>query len=273
MGEPKQWVAFVDRAGHVEHHTEGPGAVSAARATPAGGVIIAGSQESGSLKGTNVVELDPSGHVIWSHEIKADVGGDEIMDVLVNDDGAIAVGVQNPIESGVSHGWIVALDAHGEPRWDKRLGEGSYHGLLGITAMLGGQFLAVGSKKKDRYGNWVATFDGAGASVHETFAPSDRWEGFAHVVAAPTGAFAVGISSAEQGDMRSVGKAFVALIAADGRTVWRKVVADKIAGVGVPVATKDGFAFLAASVDDPANARSGGALPSFVSAPRANASA
>lgn len=248
----KQWIAFVDRAGSVEAAVLAAGDVESASPFGSGGVLLAGEAPREPTRGTVLTAVDKTGKMLWSKIVPSEVGADSITSTAVRGGQIVAIGVQNPIESGVTHGWLLGLDMTGEKKWERKVGEGSYHYLTSLVPMDDGSYVAFGGKKTEaRYASWIVSFDAKGEGIREDVEPTERWEGIQRAAAAPGGgAYAIGVSSEKQGAMRSVGAAFVERFDATGKRIWRRDAGEHIAGIGAPVVTASGASFLAGTLND-----------------------
>ena len=56
----------------------------------------------------------------------------------------------------------------GEKKWERKVGEGSYHYLTSLVPMDDGSYVAFGGKKTEaRYASWIVSFDAKGEGIRE----------------------------------------------------------------------------------------------------------
>jgi len=215
----------------------GHGRIVDVAAAPDGGLYLIGTMSMGAGGDAWFGKVDASGKLVAEYVPATEVGGDLYRVVPRPGGGALMVGVYNPTESGVSHGWVVAVDDAGKELWQQRLGEGSYHYLTDLAVLGDGTLLAVGAFKGTTYRTWfVRLKPDTGERIDSQFHETGSWEGLTGL--APLGGdrmLMVGTTSEEQGLQRSVGKVLVLWAGADGRVEGRREVGDQVIGVGRPV--------------------------------------
>jgi hypothetical protein len=120
--------------------------------------------------------VSAAGRAAVETTFKSDVGGSEMYDVIPFGDGALLVGVHNPVTPGESNGWIIAVDAAAKTRWAHRLGKGSYHAFTRVATDRRGHVLAAGAKKLAAYQGWIVDVDKEGKVAGEQLVESKTWD-------------------------------------------------------------------------------------------------
>lgn len=167
------WQKTIGGAGHDS------AGYSALTATQNGGVILAGSSESGiggeksqASKGSHdywVMKLDTHGTIIWDKTLGGS-GGDFLKDAIQLRNGNIILGgiSYSPISgdktaptfNGSSDYWIVALNSAGLKLWDKTYGGNDSDTLKSLTQTLDDGILVAGDSKSAATGNKTASGQG-----------------------------------------------------------------------------------------------------------------
>jgi hypothetical protein len=250
----QRWVALVGPDGQASTESPGPGRLQAACPAADGGLWVAGQvppqKPHSSLETPALMRLGQKAVERFAVTFRPEVSGDWTA-LVPSGDGVILAGIHNPLASGVSNGWLAAVDGTGGIRWESRPGAGSYHYLAALTMLGDGNLLAVGAAKAGTYRNWRLRFTPEGTILDEQIQPTKLWEGLTAACPAPDGgAYLIGTRSPEQGEMRSSGAWLAQRVSAAGAPLWELAEGTDFAAVGSPLATADGVAFVGARVDD-----------------------
>ncbi len=115
-------------------------------AIPATGFAVAGhtaSKGAGERDGW-LLRLDRAGQVIWDRTIGGLYFDSALSVVALPDGGFVVAGYTAPSGGDDQDAWFARLDRAGKTVWERTVGGAGYDGILGMTALAGGGFVAVG---------------------------------------------------------------------------------------------------------------------------------
>lgn len=144
--------------------------------TPDGGLILAGSQRTGTFKDVLLVRTDPDGAVLWEKSFGGqmnDLGRDVI---ALEQGGFMIIGTTSSFGLGVADMYVIRTDDSGNELWSRTFGGQSLDGgselvqvdqfqvmLLGFTESFGAGYrdLWLQSVSVDGDSLWSSTYGGA----------------------------------------------------------------------------------------------------------------
>ncbi len=239
--ENRRWVVRVAATGKATGADAGPGTLTAA-ADAMRDLLLAGTDAAGKPWFGRFTADNRFAH---EATFKADVAGSELDAVVPLPDGALLAGVHNPVKSGETNGWLVALDAAGKVRWELRHGSGAYHFFSHAALARSGHLLAVGAKKATTYQGWMVSVDKDGKLAGESKLESRTWDMLRGiVVAGDEELYVTGKASVHQdGD----GTAFLARRRNLTTEAWRHSILAGVVMVGAPILHRNTVELLVAT--------------------------
>lgn len=220
-------------------------------ALPDGGILLAGFTRSKGRGRADawILRLNEQGKVLWERTF-----GNSGFDIpwaiaQVADGGFVFAGETTAGENtaggktlgGKSAGgregrdaWVMRLDAHGDPLWEKTFGGEKYDILTAIATLPGGGFILAGnteSKGAGRNDGWIVRLDAQGGMLWERTYGKENRDAFWSVTVVPDagtaygGGFAVAgqIGSARAGDS----DAWVLRLDKKGQVLWENTFGGK----------------------------------------------
>ncbi|MBC7921628.1 MAG: T9SS type A sorting domain-containing protein [Ferruginibacter sp.] len=197
---------------------------SSAITTPDGGYLLTGfsfsgvggdkTQASQGSVDSWIVKLDCNGNQEWDRTLGGNSTDYLSSAVSTPDGGYLAAGNSNSGISGdktqASRGgadyWVVKLDGHGNPQWDRTLGGNGSDNLRSVVATADGGYLLAGSSysgiggdktqaSKGQSDQWIVKLDGCGNQQWDQALGGNSYDYLESAVAAPDGGYLLAGSS------------------------------------------------------------------------------
>jgi hypothetical protein len=208
------------------------------------GAIISGSSSSKekSVDGL-LMHVDEKGEILW----RKDYGGtgmDLIFSVLPDGDGFVCVGFKSPgdeINMKAMDGWILRIDSKGELIWEHTYGGPGEDRLTGIRRISDG-WMAVGHREiRGKIQAWVLRIDQKGNQINSWSYDSSLPTKGLDVIPLQDGGF---VFVGGEGTERETSDGFVIRIDANGRQLWKHLIAGPGFQVGYHIQSFSDNSFL-----------------------------
>lgn len=256
--DERRWLVSLDADGsQTELDLGGPGTLTSAAQTDDGELLVVGKSGAGFDADPWFARVSPSGEILAEATFPTKVGG-SFEAVVPREQGALLVGIQNPMTSGVTHGWVISVDSGAKPLWEQRLGEGGYHFLLDAVVLPKGGVVTFGGGKRTTYSPWVAALGPDGEPRTIELHEDERWGGLSTAALDHDGAaYAAGTSTKEQASssIHQGGKLQVLKVDREGVLEWQHSWLDDVAVVGSMRPMPEGGVMLLAGTVGDANAK------------------
>ncbi len=255
--DERRWLLSLDADGsQTELDLGGPGMLASVAQADSGELLVVGSSGAGFGGDPWFARVSPSGKILAEATFPTKVSG-TFQAVVPREQGALIVGIQNPMTSGVTHGWVISVDSQAKPLWEQRLGDGGYHYLLDAVVLPKGGVVTVGAGKRANYSPWVAALGPQGKPGTVELHENERWGELSTAALDGGGAvYAAGTSTKEQASsvVHRGGKLQVLKVDAEGVLEWEHSWLDDVAVVGsMRPMPEGGVMLLVGTVGDPSS--------------------
>ncbi len=214
-GHDRAWATEVDDAGRVRWQWRAGDREGQANAvtTADGDVLVGGSDAPvgatghGRAEDAWIVRLTGDGEPVWRRRFAGDVG-DRVEALAPDGDGVVALGRRGFHSRAEGDGWLAALDAAGEPGWQRRYPRDGWNWLHDL-APVGDGYALVGTHEltaEDRRKAWLLRVGPDGRPAWERHVPDDGSRGYAVLPSGDGGLLVGGARSGEDGETAWLGK-------------------------------------------------------------------